>query len=98
LSPGYDLLNTTIAIKNAKEEIALSLGGKKNNLTRNDLIQYFGRERLKLNEKVIDRTLDSFRENKQKIVQLIRNSFLNAEMRQKYQEALEERYKRLGLD
>jgi serine/threonine-protein kinase HipA len=97
LTPAYDLLNTTIAIKNAKEEIALPIKGKKSNLTRHDLIQYFGRERLKLNEKVIDRTLDTFRENKQNIFQLTRNSFLNAEMKQKYQEMLEERYKRLGL-
>lgn len=98
LTPAYDLLNTTIAIKIAREEIALPLRGKKRNLTRYDLIQYFGQERLKLNEKIIERILESFREKEQIIFTLIRSSFLNAEMKQKYQEVVEERYKRLGLD
>ncbi|MFH1159422.1 MAG: HipA domain-containing protein [bacterium] len=98
LSPVYDLLNTTIAIKNAKEESALPIRGGKRNLTRRDLIQYFGRERLNLNDKIIERILESFKEKKQAIDHLIQNSFLNAEMNQKYLELAEERYKRMELN
>ena len=50
LSPMYDLLNSTIALKNAREEFALPLNGKKNNFSKKDLIEYFGRERLQLNQ------------------------------------------------
>ncbi len=53
LSPAYDLLNTCIVIKNAEEEIALPLRGKKRKLTRKDLVDYFGRERLGLNDGTI---------------------------------------------
>jgi serine/threonine-protein kinase HipA len=95
LTPAYDLLNTTIAIKNAREEIALPLRGKRSKLTRPDLIQYFGRERLHLNDKIIGRILESFKEKKQAIDSLIQNSFLNAEMKQMYLELVEERYKRI---
>ena len=97
LTPVYDLLNTTIAMKNTKEESALPIRGKKRKLAKQDLIQYFGRERLNLNDKIIVRILESFTEKQQAIYDLIRNSFLNAEMKQKYQELVEERYKRLEL-
>ncbi|MCK5210341.1 MAG: HipA domain-containing protein, partial [Cyclobacteriaceae bacterium] len=57
LSPCYDLLNTTIEIPKASEEIALSLKGKKRNLTKQMLINYFGGERCELNDKVITNTV-----------------------------------------
>ncbi len=50
LSPVYDLINSTIAM-NTKEEIALPLNGKKNNLTKRDLFEYFAKDRLNLIKK-----------------------------------------------
>ena len=40
LSPGYDLINTSIAIgiNKVKEQIALPINGKKSNLTYKDLV------------------------------------------------------------
>ncbi|MFH1197698.1 MAG: HipA domain-containing protein [bacterium] len=91
LSPAYDLLNTTIAIKNPQDELALSLNGKKNKLTKKDLIEYWGKERLGLSERsirgVCDRIVDSF----QKWTDLIEISFLSSEMKQKYSDLLEKR-------
>lgn len=98
LTPAYDLLNTTIAIKNVSEEIALPMRGKKANLTKRDLVQYFGRERLLLNAKVIASILESFTVKKMAIYDLIQQSFLNKELKQRYQELVEERYKRLDLN
>ena len=46
ISPCYDLLNTTIEFIDTSEELALTLQGKRNNLTKQMLIEYFGRERL----------------------------------------------------
>jgi serine/threonine-protein kinase HipA len=57
LSPCYDLLNTTIALPKVEEEIALPLGGKKKHLTRSLFLQYFGNERLRLPNAIIDDTL-----------------------------------------
>ena len=49
LSPAYDLLNTTLAMGiNTREELALPLNGKKNNLKRTDFIDYFAQERLQI--------------------------------------------------
>src|SRR3990167_2380222 len=44
LSPAYDLLNSSIVLKNPKEEIALSLNGKKSNVTKQDFFKYFALE------------------------------------------------------
>ena len=60
LSPAYDLLNTTIILARPKEELALPLNGKKNKFKRQDLVDYFGRERLGLVERVLDKVLDDF--------------------------------------
>lgn len=51
LTPTYDLLNSSIAIKNPEEEIALTLKRKKSNLKASDFTDYYAKERLQLNEK-----------------------------------------------
>ena len=92
LSPVYDLLNSTIAHTNPTEEIALPLNGKKNNLKKSDLIEYFGIERLGLNETVI---YDVMQEIKNAIPiwkKLIRSSFLSRSMQEKYLALLVDRY------
>ncbi len=60
LSPAYDLLNTTIALDNPQEEFALPINGKKRNMTSRDLLEYWGRERLQLSEKVFPTRLKKF--------------------------------------
>ena len=44
LSPAYDLLNTTISMGNAREEMASPLAGKKRNIRKRDLLTYYGQE------------------------------------------------------
>jgi serine/threonine-protein kinase HipA len=97
LSPAYDLLNTSISLANPIEEIALSVAGKKKNLTGKILIDYFGRERLGLNDKIIAQTLDSFRSSFTEWERLISISFLSDRMKEKYIELLENRKNRLGF-
>lgn len=60
LSPCYDLVNTTIGYKKPEEEIALPLRGLKKNLTRNMLVNYFGKERCELPAKSVDKVLEIF--------------------------------------
>jgi len=97
LSPGYDLLNSTIVLKGDAEEIALSLAGKKKNLDRNVLVNYFGKERCLLTEKVINNSLQALGRAKETWYLLINTSFLSDEFKNKYISLLEKRLKILGL-
>ena len=91
LAPAYDFLNTTIAIPKPQEELALPLNGKKSNLTRNDLVRYFARERLQINEKVVTETMGRFREALPQCRGLLDRSFLSLEMKEKFLSLLEAR-------
>jgi len=97
LSPGYDLLNTTIALPNPQEEIALPLAGKKRNLNSNVLIIYWGKERLGLNDKVINQVVSTFTKMWDEWERLINISFLSQKMKGNYLELLNSRRERLKL-
>ena len=91
LAPIYDFLNSTIAIKNPDEEIALTLKGKKNNLKASDFIAYYAKDRLQLNEKTVATILDQIKKATPKWKELLEISFLSDEMKEKYLELLEGR-------
>lgn len=95
LSPAYDLLNSTIAQKNCKEEIALPLSGKKNNLKKTDFFNYFAAERLGLNQTVITEITQQFQQAIAGWHTLIDHSFMSPVMQEKYHYLLEDRRKRL---
>lgn len=97
LSPCYDLVNSTIEYKKQDEEIALPLKGKKKKLNRDQLIDYFGKEKCELTDKSIDKVLESISLSVSKWKELISNSFLSKEMKEKYQTLLETRLKILGI-
>lgn len=84
LSPGYDLLNSSIVLKDAKVEIALPIKGKKSNLNAGVLIDYFGRDRCGLSSKVTDQTISQIRKAIPSWFQIIDHSFLSSEMKDKY--------------
>ena len=91
LSPAYDLLNSTIAIGNAQEELALPLSGEKKNLTRKIFMEYFGKERLGLQPKVVESILEDFHETIPQWTDLLEISFLSSAMKKKYFKIIEER-------
>ncbi len=97
ISPCYDLLNTTIELKNASEEIALTLKGKKRNLTKQILINYFGGECCELNDKIITNTVTEIFNAKPHWIKKIHASFLPDEMKEKYIDVVESRFARLGI-
>ncbi|MBK9097025.1 MAG: HipA domain-containing protein [bacterium] len=92
-TPFYDLINTTLSLANPAEEIALPLKGKKNNLNRNVLVEYWGKERLGLNNQIIDQALNSITEKFERWAELINKSFMSKEMKEKYIALLDERRK-----
>jgi len=98
LAPAYDLLNSTIAMAGkSKEELAVPLAGKKSKLTRKDLLEYFGKERLGLDEKAIQICLKQLRDSFPDWERLIHKSFLSNEMKKAYLDLLAERRARLIL-
>lgn len=98
LAPAYDFLNTTLALKAAKEEMALPIRGKKSRLTRKDLVNYFARERLQLNERILSDVLSRFAKAMPVWRELLDQSFLSVEGRKKYAALLTERGARMQLE
>lgn len=95
LAPAYDFINSTIALKNAKEEIALPLNGRKRNLRRKDFIDYYAYQILKLKPAIIDEHLDSIKQVKDEWFKLIEISFLSSLFKEKYAALIRERLKLL---
>ncbi len=95
LSPAYDLLNVVILNPTDKEELALTLGGKKQKLKKLDFIQ-FGIE-LGMTNKQIDSVFKRFENNKIKAFNWIDESFLSDEMKNNYKSLMEKRYVRFVL-
>ncbi|MFV8271257.1 HipA domain-containing protein [Flavobacterium sp. GT2N3] len=89
LTPVYDFLNSTIAIKNPEEEIALTLKGKKSNLKAADFIEYYAKDRLQLNDKTISIILEQMQQAIPKWKELLGISFLSEDMKEKYLNLLE---------
>jgi serine/threonine-protein kinase HipA len=89
LTPVYDFLNSTIAIKNPEEEIALTLKGKKSNLKATDFIDYYAKERFQLNNKTVAIILEQMQQVIPKWKELLEISFLSEDMKEKYLNLLE---------
>jgi serine/threonine-protein kinase HipA len=96
LSPAYDLLNSTI-ILNSQEELALPLKGKKNRLKPDDFLVYFAKDRLELTPKSIEQTLSRIKKAFPKWIDLIQKCFLSEEMKRRYSDLVNDRFRRLGL-
>ena len=97
LAPLYDYLNTTIALQalgsslDALEELALPVRGRKRNLTRRDLIDYFGRDRLQLTDRAVSSTLQALEDALPRWHNFIAISFLSDHMKRLYLELLQQR-------
>lgn len=95
LSPCYDFINSTIALKNAKQELAIPLNGKKHNLRRKDFIEYYAHQKLGLTRVIIDKVLSDIEAASPEWQHLIACSFLSADLKEHYQQLVTERFQRL---
>ena len=95
LAAAYDLLNVAIVFPEDKEELALTLTGKKKNLKREHFEQ-FG-EGLGLVPKQLRGAFNRLLKNKTKAFSWIDQSFLSEDMKIVYKEVLSERYDKLGV-
>jgi len=97
LSPAYDLLNTTLLLRNPNEETALPIRGKKRRLNRADLITYFAVDRLGLPQKIVDETLKKFQGALPVMQEMIGRSYLSEENRRRYLALFLDRAAHIGL-
>ena len=93
LSPAYDLINVAIANPEDKEELALSLSGKKSNLKLNDFLRSATTMGLEAN--VVLRLIDNLRKAIPKWTSLIHGSFLSEDMKDRYGQIIMSRINRL---
>lgn len=93
LSPAYDLLPVNIVMPEDNEETALTLNGKKSNISRKDFTALA--DNIGLDRKAADRLIDSVISRKDRAQQMYRESTLNDEMKRSLAELIEVRCERL---
>lgn len=98
LSPAYDLLNSSIVLKGEIEEIALTMKGKKSNLNYHILVNYFGKEKCGITNRIIEKTLGNIQKSLSSWFEMIEISFMSDEMKDKYKTFLQKRIEILGFE
>lgn len=95
LSPAYDLLSTKLLIPEDKEETALTINGKKNNLNINDFL--ISAKTMGIDEKVQMKLLFDLKMSIPKILSFAEKSFLSDGMKSKYINLIHEKAKVLNI-
>jgi serine/threonine-protein kinase HipA len=93
LAPAYDMLSTVLVNPTDKEELALTLNGKKSNLKYDDFLQAFVTSGL--TKKQLDKTVENFYYCHLEMLEKINESFLPEELKVKYNQLLLARLNRL---
>lgn len=96
LAPAYDLVNVSIINPADKEELALTLSGKKSNLSWHDFLS--AASLIGIPEKTLQKTLSRWQKGLPKWKACIADSFLSEEMKARYYDLLDERFTRLTKD
>jgi serine/threonine-protein kinase HipA len=92
LAPAYDLLNVAIANPQDREDLALTLNGKRSNIHLSDFM--IAAKAMGIEEKVMSRMIDQMHNALPTWEEIIERSFLSLENREKYATLIS---KRLGL-
>ncbi|MCE3009535.1 MAG: HipA domain-containing protein [Proteobacteria bacterium] len=93
LSPAYDLLSTRLLMAEDKEEVALTINGKKARIKREDFIA-LGKN-LQIPDKAIGNSFARIAKHIPEMKRVIDSSFLNDDMRKLYNKLIDDRAKLL---
>lgn len=96
LSPAYDLVPTSLVLPEDTEELALTLNGKKRKLKYDDFLKAY--ENCGLSKKVLDNTLELFQYCKPELFDVLDKSFVSDNLKEKYKDCVNRRYKQVGLE
>ena len=94
LTPAYDLLNAAILNPKDDEELALTLNGRKKRLKRTDFVA--AGETMGIDPKTVDRLIGKYVRLYPRMSEFIGQSFLDEELKNRYNEMLRERISRLN--
>jgi len=94
-SPAYDLLNVNLIFPSDKEELALTLAGRKRKIKRSDFDQFA--TSLEITDIVRNNIYKDFANQIYKAQELINRSFLTEEYKKEYIRILKDKYNQLGL-
>lgn len=95
LSPAYDLLNINLIFPSDKEDLALTLNGKKKRIKRLDFDKFA--ENLKISEQVRNNIYKDFSAQIHEMDNWIEKSFLTKEFKKRYSEIIIDKFERLDL-
>ncbi len=95
LSPAYDLINVNLIYPKDKEDMALTLGGRKRKIKRSDFNQLA--QSLGISELVRDNIYKDFRRNADKVKEIIDHSFLTDDFKEKYVQIVHTKLKQIEL-
>jgi serine/threonine-protein kinase HipA len=93
LAPAFNLVPTKLLHPEDKEEMALSINGKKKNLKKSDFDALA--EKLKINAKTLDNTYKRFHKALPQMLAFTDLSFLSEEMKQNYKDLIKQRAQEL---
>ena len=93
LSPAYDVVSSRLVLPEEKEEMCLSLEGKRNNISKRDFQGLA--EQLGLNAKQVLNALERLSELRPVFETMIEESFLEERFRNRFIEILKERMQRI---
>ena len=94
-SPAYDLLNVNLIYPDDKEDLALTLGGRKRKIKRSDFDQFA--MSLGLTDIVRDNIYKDFSKQIDKVKDLIESSFLTDVYKERYIQIYESKLKQIGI-
>lgn len=94
LAPAYDLLNAAIVNPADKDEMALTVNGKKSRLKRQDFIAFAAN--LGISNKIAENLMNKMLKVLPKWKTIIEDSFLSEELKLAYIQLIEERIKRFS--
>lgn len=94
LTPAYDLLNASILNPKDDEELALTLNGRKKRLKRSDFIA--AGETMGIDPKIVDRLIGKYVRLHPRMSEFIGQSFLDEELKNRYNELICERMSRIN--
>ena len=89
LSAAYDMLSTNVVIPTDKEELALTINGKKQNIRRKDFIKFA--ETIGIAEKTADKMIEKIVKLKDKYIAMCRESYMPDYMKETLENLIENR-------
>ena len=89
LSAAYDMLPVNMILPEDQEQFALTLNGKKRNITRNDFLKFA--DNCQIDQKIALRLIDQILKKEEILIRLCEESYMPADMREQLEELMRQR-------